>query len=254
MRDSLNGKRVLVTGGSRGIGAAVARAFGLAGATVTIHYHQSSTAARIVAEDIRASGETAYVVAGDFTVVSQVQDAIGRAVELMGGIDVLINNAGDLLERRSIAEIDQQYVDQQFFLNSRSVVFASREAAKYMRQVGEGAIVNTTSIAQYTGGGGNSTIYAASKGFLASLTKGFAKELAPFNIRVNAVAPGVIETDLHKRVTDQDTMRSFIARTPLGRLGNPQDCVGAYLFLADTALSGFITGQTIDVDGGIRIG
>ena len=254
MRDSLNGKRVLVTGGSRGIGAAVARAFGMAGATVTVHYHQSSALAAIVADEIRASGGNAYLIAGDFKEVSQVEEVVTASAAMMGGIDILINNAGDLLERRSIADLDQSFVDQQYFLNSRSVVFACREAAKCMRQAGEGSIVNTTSIAQYTGGGGNSTIYASTKGFLTSLTKGFAKELAPFNIRVNAVAPGIIQTDLHQRVTDPIVMRSFVARTPLGRLGNPEDCVGAFLFFADATRSGFITGQTIDVDGGIRIG
>jgi len=246
----LKDKVVLVTGASSGIGAAVARAFGANGARVVVHYHSSETAARDVAAAVKGAGGDAIALRADARAPAELVKLIDDSAAHFGGLDVLINNAGDLLGRRPVADSDDALLQQLFELNMRSVVVASRAAIPHLRRRGRGSIINTTSIAARHGGGPGSVLYASSKGFVSTFTRGLAKELAPEGIRVNAVAPGVITTPLQERHTTSAQLEAFRAAVPMGRLGVADECAGAYLYLASDELAGYVTGQVLEVNGG----
>ncbi|MBZ0332229.1 SDR family oxidoreductase [Halomonas sp. ANAO-440] len=250
MFDEWRGKRVLVTGASRGIGAAVARQLGALGATVAVHYHASEAAAEAVVAAIRDAGGEGFTLKGDVSSSSEVARIVDEAADRLGGLDVLINNAGDMLGRVSLGEMDDSQYDRVMDLNARSVVMASQAALPHFRRQGSGNIIHTTSIAARNGGGLGAGLYASAKGFVSTLTRNMAKELAGENIRVNAVAPGTIDTDFHGRHSNEDHLTAARASIPMGRLGTSEECVGAYLFLATDALSGYVTGQVIEVNGG----
>jgi 3-oxoacyl-[acyl-carrier protein] reductase len=149
-----------------------------------------------------------------------------------------------------IAEIDDAFFDDVMDLNVRSVVMATAAVAPHMRRAGRGNIINVSSIAARHGGGPGSVLYASAKGFVSTFTHGLAKEVVKDNIRVNAVSPGVIVTPFHERYSTPAMLESFKAQIPMGRLGTAEECAGAFLFLASEALSGFVTGQIIEVNGG----
>lgn len=245
LAQEFRGKRVLVTGSSRGIGAAVAAAFAQLGARVAIHGRDGA------ALEAAAAGMEAGVIplAGDFADKAEVRRVVESAVDRLGGLDVLVNNAGTMLGRVALGEIDDDFLQRQFDLNAASAVVASRTALPALI-ASKGAIVNTGSISGRTGGSAGSSLYSAAKAFQASLARSLATELAPHGIRVNAVSPGTIDTDFHQRYSTPDKLTQTAARIPLKRLGTAQDCVGAYLFLASNRLAGYITGQVIEVNGG----
>lgn len=242
-------KVFLVTGASTGIGAAVARALGAQGARVAVHYNSSAAEAEEVAGAITGQGGEAWTVAGDVRDPAAVAAIVGGTCERFGRIDGLINNAGALVRRMPLAESDDALYDQVLDLNVRSVVVACRTAIPWLRRQG-GVIINTSSIAARNGGGPGSGLYASAKAFVSNLTRGLAKELVGDRIRVNAVAPGVIATPFHDRFSTPEQMRQMTASIPMGRPGTPEECVGAYLYLASDRLSGFVTGQIIEVNGG----
>jgi 3-oxoacyl-[acyl-carrier protein] reductase len=254
MLDDLRGKAVLVTGASSGIGAAVANGFGRYGARVAVHYNRSEADAEKVAAGVRAAGGEAIVVQGDVTRKADLQRIIDRTVAAFGSLDVLVNNAGDVVERRPFDEADDAFIDHVMDLNARSVVTACQLALRQFKRQGGGVIINTTSLAARQAGGPGSAIYGASKAFAQSLTRYLARDYARDNIRVNAVAPGFVMTPLHERSTTPEQRQAMAARVPMGRGGLPEDLVGAYLFLASDAMSGWITGATIDVNGGAYFG
>ncbi len=250
MLSDLKRKVVLVTGASTGIGAAIARAFGREGARVAVHYHASEDAARTVVADIRAAGSEAIALRADARDARQIEKLVADTVAKFGVIDVLINNAGDIVQRCHVADSNDELLSSVIDLNARSVVTACRAAIPHFRRQGGGNIINTTSVAARHGGGPGAVLYAASKGFVSTLTRGLAKELARDHIRVNGVAPGVIVTPLQARHTSAEQMEAFRKSIPLDRLGTPEECVGAYLYLASDALSGYVTGQILEVNGG----
>ena len=249
MFDDLKGKKVLVTGASTGIGAAVAKGFAAAGSLVAVHFNSSGAAARSVADAIAAAGGQAVLVAGDLSHTPEVERVVGEAVAALDGLDVLVNNAGAMIRRATLEEVDDAYLEAVFALNVRSVVHASRVALPHLRSAG-GCIVNTGSIAGRHGGGPGAGQYAAAKAWVQSITRNMAKEFAAEGIRVNAVAPGVILTPFHDRFSTPEFLEGLRRSIPMGRLGEPEDCVGAYLFLASSAAAGFVTGQVIEVNGG----
>jgi 3-oxoacyl-[acyl-carrier protein] reductase len=159
-------------------------------------------------------------------------------------------NAGDLVERRATTEITDEFFDQVAYLNMRSVITACKEVVPYMRRQGRGNIINVTSIAARHGGGGGAVLYAASKGFVSTATRGLAKEFVNDSIRVNAVSPGVIATPFQERHTSAQQMESFRAGIPMQRVGSPDECAGAFLYLASDQLSAYVTGQIVEVNGG----
>jgi 3-oxoacyl-[acyl-carrier protein] reductase len=246
----LAGKSVLITGASTGIGAAAARAFARAGCRVGIHYNASLNRAEEVAADVRFNGAEAFLVGGDLRSSDKAREVVSAAAEHFGGLDILINNAGGLVKRTPIAELDDAFFDEVMNLNVRSLVTACVAAVPHMRKAGRGNIINVTSIAARHGGGPGSVMYASAKGFVSTFTHGLAKELVKDNIRVNAVSPGVIATPFHERYSTPAMMESMRATIPMGRVGTPEECAGAFLFLASDELSGFVTGQILEVNGG----
>jgi 3-oxoacyl-[acyl-carrier protein] reductase len=246
----LKGRRILVTGSSTGIGAAVAKAYAQAGAEVTVHYNKSRDQAEAVVGAIRATGGKGHLVGGNVSQSAEAVRIVDEAAFAMGGLDVLVNNAGALLKRAPLAEVDDATYDAIMDLNVRSVVFASQAAARHMRDAGRGSIINTSSVAARNGGGPGALVYAGAKAFVLNATRNLAKELAGANIRVNGVSPGVIATPFHERYSTPEILEGMRKTIPMGVIGTPEDCVGAYLFFASESLSGYITGQVLEVNGG----
>src|SRR5262249_14657817 len=242
------GKCVLITGGSLGIGAAVANAFGKVGAKVAVNYNRSGVEARAVIDGIRSGGGEAILVQGDVTLPETAARVVGETVAQFGGLDVIINNAGDLIKRVNTSDYTDDYIDSLLTLNVRQVVRFMREAARQMqRQQNGGVVINVSSIGARLGGAKGSVLYAATKGFISVATRGWAKELAEHKIRVNAVSPGVIRTRFHERYSTPEVLAATQKMIPLDRIGVPDDCIGAFLYLASSTLSGYVTGQTLEV-------
>jgi len=245
----LAGKAVLITGGSTGIGAAVARGFAEQGSRVAIGYHASAEKAHAVVSEIKAAGGEAIAVKGDVSDPKACAAIVAEATSRFGRLDGLINNAGLMLGRVHTLEASDEHIQAVIDLNSRSIIWVTRAAAPWLERQG-GFIINTTSIAARNGGAGGAALYAAAKGFVSTITKGHARELIGKTIRVNAVSPGVITTPFHERYSDAAGLEAVRKTIPIARLGTAEDCVGAYLFLASEALSAYIVGQIIEVNGG----
>lgn len=249
MLEELRGKRALVTGASTGIGAAVAREFGRLGIAVAVHGNRSAEAARSVAKEIGDAGGTASVVLGDVSDASEAGRIVEEAAAALGGLDILVNNAGAILERVTNAGFDEDMYRRVFDTNVLSILAVTKAAYPHLKAAGGGSIINTGSIAGRFGGFLGSTVYAAAKASVHSITRNAAREFAGDGIRVNVVAPGFILTPFHDR-TPESVREQAASQIPMKRLGTAEDCVGAYVFLASDAMSGYITGQIIDVNGG----
>ncbi len=245
----LSDRAVLVTGASTGIGAAVAKALAAQGAKVAVHYNESAAAAEAVLANIRHAGGEAILIQGDVSKPGGSERVVEAAAEKLGGLDGLINNAGGMLGRVPTAEMDDAHYARVMDLNARSVLAATKAAVPFLKRR-QGFVINTTSIAARNGGGNGAILYAAAKGFVSTITRGHAKEFVGDGIRVNAVAPGIIATPFHDRYTSPEMLDAQRQSVPMARVGTPDECVGAYLFLASPLLSGYITGQIIEVNGG----
>lgn len=250
MLDDLKGMRALITGSSTGIGAAVAKAYAAHGMRVIVHYKSSEAEANAVVAEIRAAGGEAHALRADVSDSAATEDLVGKAAEKLGGLDVLVNNAGALVKRTPIGEVDDAFFDSVVDLNVRSVVMASKAALPHLKQSGHSSVINLSSVAARNGGGPGSALYASSKAFVLNLTRGMAKEFLPFGIRVNAVSPGVIMTPFHERYSTPQQIEAMRQTIPMGRVGTPQENVGTFLFFASPSMSGYITGQTLEVNGG----
>src|SRR3989440_9432340 len=250
MASDLKGKVVLITGASTGIGAAAARAFARLGSRLLVHYNASKEAAEVVARDIKEVGGEAHLVGGDVTQTANVKRIVAESLAAFGRIDVLINNAGGMIGRTKIEDYSDEYLQQVLSLNVTQVAMFMHEVIPVMRKQGRGNVINVTSIAARHGGGGGAIIYAGAKGFIATATRGWAKEVVGDGIRVNAVSPGVITTPFHERYSTAEQLKAMQATIPMNRLGTAEECAGTFLYLASDALSGYVTGQNIEVNGG----
>ena len=245
----LAGKAILVTGASTGIGAALAKALGAQGAMVGVHFNSSKDAAEAVANAVKDAGGKAFLVRADASSSSEIARAVEDTASAFGRLDGLVNNAGGMVGRMNYADMDDDYYDRVMDLNGRSVIAASRAAISHLKRQG-GFIINTTSIAARNGASNGAGLYGSSKALVSNITRGMAKELIGLGIRVNAVAPGVIDTPFHERYSTEAQLKANIATVPQGRMGTPEECVGAYLFLASESLSSYVVGQVIEVNGG----
>jgi 3-oxoacyl-[acyl-carrier protein] reductase len=246
-------KAVLITGASTGIGAELARAFAAQGALVGLHYNASQDAANALAEEITAAKGRVHLIHADMSTGAGSRSAVDQAVAAFGKLDGLINNAGGMVRRVTYENATEKDYDEIMDLNGRSVVVATAAAIPHLKAAAKddsGFIINTTSIAARNGASGGAGLYGSSKAFVHDMTRGLAKELIPFGIRVNAVAPGVITTPFHERYSTQAQLTAALATVPQCRWCQAQDCAGAYLFLASRALSAYIIGQVIEVNGG----
>ena len=247
--DDLKGMRVLITGGSSGIGAAAAEAFARHGSAVAVHYNSGVNGASKVCDAIRAEGGKADIVGGDLTKPGEAARVVQEAAELLGGIDVLLNNAGGMIQPIRLGDFDETVFDKVLDLNVRSVLKVTHAALPHLKASRRGSIINVGSIAGRNGGQPGSAIYAMTKAAIHSLSRAMATEFAVDGIRVNTVAPGLIVTPFHAR-TSPERLESVKNSIPLKRLGTADDIAGAFLFFASSAMSGYVTGSIIDVNGG----
>ena len=238
-----------VTGSSTGIGAASAVALAEAGCRVAVHYNRSENEAREVVEGISASGGEAMLVGGDVADSAEVERMAAEIDDRFGRIDVLVNNAGSMIERRSFAELTEDIWDRVMDVNLKSVFLCSKAVLPTMKRQGRGKIINMTSVAARNGGGPGAAAYATAKGGVSTLTRAMAKELVSDNILVNGVAPGVITTPFHERFTPSEVREGMTAAIPMGREGTPEEVAGAVVFLASSAAD-YMVGEIIEVNGG----
>jgi 3-oxoacyl-[acyl-carrier protein] reductase len=241
---------VLITGASTGIGAAAALAFARVGCKLAVHYNASKEAAEGVAREIKGMGAPVTLVGGDVMQEADVKRIVAETIAAHGRIDVLINNAGGMLGRVKIEDYTVEHIDRVLALNVTQVALFMREVVPVMRKQKSGNIINVTSIAARNGGGGGAVLYAGAKGFVSTVTRGWAKEVVGDNIRVNAVSPGVITTPFHERYSNAEQLKAMQATVPMNRLGSADECAGTFLYLASDAMSGYVTGQVIEVNGG----
>jgi 3-oxoacyl-[acyl-carrier protein] reductase len=245
----LNGKVAVVTGASKGIGAAIAKALSAAGAAVVVNYSASKEDADRIVADIKAKGGKAIAVKGDVAKADDMGRLFEETKKTFGRMDVLVNNAG-IYRFARLEEITEDEFHQHFNINVLGTILATREAVKYFGPNG-GSVINMSSIA--SAGAPEAAVYSGSKGAVDAITRGLAEELGPRKIRVNAIAPGGVETEgTHSGgIVGSDFEKAMIARTPLGRFGQPDDIARVAVFLASED-SAWLTGERLAASGGYQ--
>ena len=247
----LSGKVAVVTGASKGIGAAIAEKLGWEGAKVVVNYARDKAGAQKVVEKIRQSGGEAISVQADVSRVEDIKKMFAETARSFGDVDILVNNAG-VYEFRSLESVDEEHFRKIFDLNVLGLLLTTKEAVARMNGQG-GSIINVSSIAAKTPAV-NSSVYSATKGAVDVISRALALELAPRKIRVNSLSPGATETEGVRALAEYKNgfEQMAISRTPLARMGTAEDIAKAALFLASED-SGWITGEELLVGGGIRL-
>ena len=247
----LTGKRVVVTGGGQGLGLAIVQRLIPEGCNLAIHYHTSRDGADQLVSTATDEKLKAQAFQADLTKEQAVKEFVDSAAEFLGGIDVLINNAGDLIGRRTIEEIDGEFWDTVVDVNLTSMMLVTRECFPHLRKNSASSIVNLASLAGRQGGHAGSLCYSTAKGATLTWTRSLAAELGSYGVRVNAVAPGLIlGTRFHQTHTTKRSADETVSSIPLGRAGVPDDVARPVVFLA-SEYDGFITGATLDINGGV---
>lgn len=245
----LQGKVAVVTGASRDIGRATAIHLAAQGAKVAVNYCNNEAAGQEVVAEIEKNGGTAILVKGDMMVKADVDNLVAETVKAFGSeIHILVNNVGGLVERRTVDLIDEDFLNHVMALNFTSTFLATQAVVPHMTN--GGSIINLGSLAGRDGGGGGASIYGASKGAVMTFTRAMAKELGPQGIRVNGLAPGMIDTTFHDTFTPDAARKNVEATVPLRRQGLSEDCAHTIAFLASDA-SSYITGANLDINGGM---
>lgn len=247
----LSGKNVLITAGAQGIGEAITKHFIDSGANVAIHYFSSADTANQLKEYAISKGQKAVSISGDLTKETDANALIEKTVEAFGGIDILINNAGSLVARKMLNEMESEFWYKVMDINLTSMMFVTRAAAPYLAKNDTSSIVNLASLAGRKGGHVGSLVYSTSKGAILTFTRALSSELGSQGTRVNAVAPGLIlGTSFHNTHTTKESAAETIKGIPIQRAGNADDVARAVLYLA-SEYDGFITGATLDINGGV---
>jgi len=247
---TLESKVAIVTGASKGIGASIARHLAAAGAAVVVNYASSKAGAERVVADITREGGRAIAVQADVSNPADITRLFDEATRAFGRLDLLVNNAG-VYEFAPLEAVTPEHFHRQFDLNVLAVLLASQEALKHFDAAG-GSIVNISSVVSSLTPP-NAAVYSGTKAAVDAVTRSLAKELGPRNIRVNAINPGMVETEGWHAAgfAESDIRKQVEAQTPLGRLGQPQDVAPAVVFLASPAAA-WITGETLTIAGGLR--
>lgn len=244
MFDDLKGKVVVVTGGVTGIGGAASLAFAAAGASVFAQYHGGGPELAAIEKAGIATMQL------DLTEKGAPERMMAAAVARFGRIDIMVNNAGSLVGRVPVVDLEDDFIDRVFDLNCRQLIHCCRLAARLMKAQGAGNIINVTSIAARTGSSPGGAVYGGAKAFVSAFSKTLAKELVGNGVRVNCVSPGTIHTAFHDRFSDEAKREATRKTIPMQRLGLAEDCAGTFLYLASDVASGYVTGQVIEVNGG----
>ena len=251
MKNKLKGKNVLITAGAQGIGESITKHFIDSGANAAIHYFSSAETANQLTEYAIGKGQKGVAIAGDLTLEAQASALVEKAVEALGGLDILINNAGSLVARKMLSDMKAEFWHRVMDINLTSMMFVTRAAAVHLAKNDNSSIVNLASLAGRKGGHPGSLAYSTSKGAILTFTRALSSELGPDGIRVNAVAPGLIlGTSFHNTHTTKESAAATTAGIPIQRAGNADDVARAVLFLA-SEYDGFITGATLDINGGV---
>lgn len=249
MEIRFDNKVVLVTGASSGIGRACAKEFAKAGAKVVVHYNVSKTDADAVVNTIVEGGGDAIALQADVSQKPEVERLVRETLDQYGTIDILINNAGALIKRQNLEEMKEELWDEVMDVNLKSIFLVAQAVIPIMKARKYGKIINLTSIAARMGGGVGAGHYSASKGGILTLSKNMAKELAPYNIIVNAISPGIIDTRFHERFTSPEVFKKFVDTVVLKRAGTSEEVAWPIMFLC-TEYAAYIVGETIEINGG----
>ncbi len=248
---SFAGKVALVTGSGSGLGFAIARALGEAGAKVAAHYRSNRSGVERLQQHLEAAGGQCSMLQADLGKSQDVEQMFRELDAAFGGrIDMLVNNAGEWMDKSPITQCTESQWDRMLSINAKSVFLCCQQAARRMTVQGEGSIVNIGSIAGHTGGGGGTVPYAAAKAAVHTFTRGLAKELAPHGIRVNAVSPGMFDTAMIEGRVSDEVGKALQAMTPLGRYGQPPEIAPVVMMLLGAGAS-YMTGEIIEVNGGL---
>ena len=249
--NKLKGKNVLITAGAQGIGESITKHFIECGANVSIHYFSSSKTANELVQLAQEKKLNAVAIGADLTKEEDASTLVEETVKALGGIDILINNAGSLVARKMINEIEKEFWHKVMDINMTSMMLVTRAATPHLIKNGNSSIVNLASLAGRKGGHGGSLAYATSKGAILTFTRALSAELGAEGVRVNAVAPGLIlGTSFHDTHTTKESAAKTVEGIPIERAGNSADVARAVLYLA-SEYDGFITGATLDINGGV---
>jgi 3-oxoacyl-[acyl-carrier protein] reductase len=245
----LRGKVAIVTGASSGIGRAAAVALASNGAAVVVNYLNNEQGANETVAEIQTMRRNAFSLRADVTRLGDVSQLVLATLQNFGRIDILVNNAGSLIQRAPVEECSEALWDAVMAVNVKSVFLCSQAVIPHLKRQQSGRIINISSLAAETGGLGGALHYASAKGAVNSFTRGLARELAPYKITVNAVAPGIIHTPFLEKFSEPEALQKVISETPLHRAGTPEEVADLVAYLTSEE-AGFITGEIFSIDGG----
>tara|TARA_B100000900_G_C20580210_1_gene717200 strand:- start:722 stop:1492 length:771 start_codon:yes stop_codon:yes gene_type:complete len=247
--EEFKSKKVIVTGSSTGIGFHTALEFLNLGAKVIFHGNNSTDGLEKKIAS-KTNNKKFKVFKSDFSNLKNVNNFMDDAINHLEGLDILINNAGTMIGRYELDKISENEFLEIFDLNAKSAYFATKKSIDIFKNQKKGCIVNVSTISARTGGSAGSSVYAASKAFVSGITRSLVSELSPHNIRINAISPGTINTKFHEQYSSKEKLEATRIKIPMQRLGSAEDCVGPIVFLSSESMSGYITGQILEINGG----